>query len=104
MHHQSSRRALFIIALTALSVFSVFAGDIPLHQDTKVTGKLSIDKGSVFIDLGDTGIAVVDGKPSTIAALKKQSGKIITLHGTLNKMDGVHRMKYGTELILGLDD
>jgi hypothetical protein len=89
-----------------MSVLSVFARDFPLHQETKITGKLSIDKGSVFINFPDGEMALVDGKSATIAAVKKQAaaGKVVTLHGVMNKMDGTGRTKYGTELIFGLDD
>jgi ribosomal protein S4E len=87
-----------------MSVLSVFARDFPLNQEAKITGKLSIDKGSVFINFSDGENALVDGKPATMAALKKQVGKVVTLHGVMNKMDGTGRTKYGTELIFGLDD
>jgi hypothetical protein len=45
----------------------------------------------------------VDAKPATIEALKKQSGKVVTLTGTLGKMDGRGRTKYGTEVIFLTD-
>jgi hypothetical protein len=104
-----SRSKVYTIILTIISAFfafSVAARDIPLHEEVKVTGKLSIEKGSVFITLSDGSIALVDGKPVTISALKKQAagGKVVTLLGDLSKMDGRGRMKYGTELIFLLHD
>jgi hypothetical protein len=104
MIKKSSVNALLLAVLAALSVCSVFAEDVPLNQETKVTGKLSIQKGSVFIDLPDTNIAVLDGKPATITALKKQAatGKVVTIHGVMSKMDGAGRTKYETAYIFSV--
>jgi hypothetical protein len=67
----------------ALSVFSVFAGGVILYQETEITGKLSLKNGNVFITLPDGNLAVVDGRPSTIEALKSEAGagKVVTLRG-----------------------
>jgi hypothetical protein len=58
----------------------------------------------VFIKLSDGSTALVDGKPVTISALKKQAGKVVALQGELSKMDGRGRTKYGTELIFFPND
>jgi len=74
----------------ALSVFSVFAGDVIPYQETEITGKLS----------------VVDGRPSTIEALKSEAGagKVVTLRGMIAEMHGVYKEYYGTAFSLGLDE
>jgi hypothetical protein len=47
---------------------AVTARDIPLHTDIKITGKLSIQSGSIFIALSDGNTAVVEAlKPPNIA-------------------------------------
>jgi hypothetical protein len=106
MSHRSSLRTLLAVVLMALSVFSVFAGDVIPYQETEITGKLSLKNGNVFITLPDGNLAVVDGRPSTIEALKSEAGagKVVTLRGMIAEMHGVYKEYYGTAFSLGLDE
>ena len=98
---QTFVRSLSIGVLAFFSILSVSAGNIPLHVETNVTGKILDHKGDLFIDLGSTGVALLSTSIAEEARLKKAAatGEAVTLRGRLNKMDGRGRMKYDTELI-----
>ena len=88
MHHQFPARTLFVAVLTALSVISVFAGDIPYNQDTTVTGRLEMKGDLLLIDLGRNGVAEIQTVGNDNAAyerVEKQAGKVVTLHGRLHE-------------------
>jgi hypothetical protein len=66
----------------------VFAGDIPYHRDTTVTGRLEMKGDELLIDLGRNGVAEIEtvGNDNAIyEKVKKQAGKVVSLHGQLHE-------------------